>query len=67
MYDYIARQYSKSFTAGMIVSLDEYGGRLGTVKKPSGDPQYVDVEWLHDGKLRRGNFHPDSVTEVIRP
>jgi hypothetical protein len=64
MYRYIEGAYGKKYTAGQIVRLDEYGMRLGTVKKPKGDPQYVDVEWLHDGKLCRGNFHPNSLTVV---
>lgn len=63
-YDYIKRAYGKEFLPGMMVSLDEYKGLTGTVRRTRGDPQYVSVEWLQNGKLRKGDFHPDSLTII---
>ena len=57
-YSYIDRAYGKRFKAGMRVTFDEYGDKPGTVKRATGDPQYVSVRF-DDGK--EGLCHPDSL------
>ena len=67
-YDYIERIYGRRFRAGQRVTLDEYGGADGTVLRCVGDPMYVRVKWFdgRTGKIRRGDFHPMTLTHDLR-
>ncbi len=56
-YAYINRYYGRQFKANMRVKFTE-DGRYGRVMKPSGDPQYVRVEF-DDGT--KGDCHPESL------
>jgi len=56
-YDYIAHYYGTRFKPGQRVIFTE-DGRRGTVLKPAGDPQYVDVKFDAGGE---GPCHPMSL------
>jgi hypothetical protein len=52
-YDYIRRTYGVDPKIGQRITMD---GRLGTIIRPQGDPQYLNVRF--DGQKHTVPVHP---------
>ena len=63
-YRYIETYYGHRFMPGDRVKFTEGKERFGVVRRPRGDPQYVDVKF-DDGHV--GPCHPDSLEIVKQP